>query len=76
MAYLYKMVFLSTGAVLIENVVIKTTWFMAETTAKLAWWLGSSAYYYYYPEETEMNKLKSKVLALEDQVGKLTAKEE
>ena len=70
------MVFLSTGAVLIENVVIKTTWFMAETTAKLAWWLGSSAYYYYYPEETEMDKLKSKVLALEDQVGKLTAKEE
>ena len=76
MVYQYKMVFLSTGAVLIENVVIKTTWFMAETTAKLAWWLGSSAYYYYYPEETEMDKLKNKVLALEDKVGKLTAKEQ
>ena len=69
------MVFLSTGAVLIENVVIKTTWFMAETTAKLAWWLGSSAYYYYYPEETEIDKLKNKVLALENQVEKLTPKE-
>ena len=69
------MVFLSTSAVLIENVVIKTTWFVAESTAKLAWWLGSSAYYYYYPQESEMDVLRNKVLALENQVEKLTSNE-
>ena len=69
------MVFLSTGAVLIENVVIRTSWFVAETTAKFAWWLGSSAYYYYYPQESELDSLRNKVLALENQVEKLTKNE-
>jgi hypothetical protein len=42
---------LQLGAVIIENIFIKGTFYIAETTLGLGYWGASKVYHYYYPIE-------------------------
>ena len=68
------MVLLSLGAQLIETVIVRGVVYTAEFGGRMVWWLGRGALSYIWPpevEESEVEKLATRIRALQDRVNQL-----